>query len=235
MHYVRPLGAAQQDVLRHTAIRAVVARLARSEPPLVPEVVHYMLDTDAQMWSVRRSKANWFRLVGCLSRVATAARWVHRGCARGQTHNNGFSARAIGDDGGMAGAGTADNACLYVVGLDELDEELDGVPSGRTAEVVRARYERLRALAGRAQALLGDVAAQGERMEALVGWRDPRASGIFMACCLAAAVVLYAVPLRALLLGWGFFYLRHPRFRGDMPATAFNFFRRLPSMADRIL
>ena len=34
MHYVKPLGPAQQDVLRHTAMRIVSGRLARSEPPL---------------------------------------------------------------------------------------------------------------------------------------------------------------------------------------------------------
>lgn len=52
-----------------------------------------------------------------------------------------------------------------MVSLDELDEELDGFPTTRPAEVVRIRYDRVRALAGRAQTLLGDVAAQGERLD----------------------------------------------------------------------
>jgi hypothetical protein len=47
------------------------------------------------------------------------------------------------------------------VSPDELDEEFDGLPSGRPADVVRMRYDRLRAVAGRTQTLLGDVAAQG--------------------------------------------------------------------------
>lgn len=76
MHYVRPLGPAQQDILRHTAMRIVTARLARSEPPLGQEVVQFMLDTDTHVWSMRRSKANWFRVVGCLTRAATLARWL---------------------------------------------------------------------------------------------------------------------------------------------------------------
>lgn len=77
MHYVRLLGPAQQDLLWHTAIRIMSARLARSEPPLGPEVVQYMLDADAQAWSICRSKVNWFRLVACLSWNAATARWLH--------------------------------------------------------------------------------------------------------------------------------------------------------------
>ncbi|KAI3959704.1 hypothetical protein MKW92_008717 [Papaver armeniacum] len=76
MHYVKPLGPAQQDILRHTAMRIVLTRLARSEPPMGQEVVQYMIDTDSHVWSMRRSKANWFRVVGCLSRAASFARWL---------------------------------------------------------------------------------------------------------------------------------------------------------------
>ena len=47
-----------------------------------------------------------------------------------------------------------------------------------------------------------------------------------------APLVLYPVPFKALLLGMGFFYLRHPRFRGDMPSAGFNFFCRLSSLSD---
>ncbi|KAK8956746.1 hypothetical protein KSP39_PZI000491 [Platanthera zijinensis] len=259
MHYVRPLGGAQQDVLRHMAARVVATRLARSEPPLGPEVVHHMLDADAPAWSMRRSRANWFRLAACLSHLAAGGGWVH-GL---RTWTNPMTtvlahllvlgavtwpeklvpaalmclvmAVACGYRKRAGGAGGTDTWQSWVdgVGLDELDEELDGVPTRRPPEVVRARYDRLRALAGRAQGLLGDVAAQGERMEALVTWRDPRATGIFVAACVAAAAVFYAVPFRVTALALGFYYLRHPRFRGDMPAAAFNFYRRLPSMADR--
>ncbi|KAL2322954.1 hypothetical protein Fmac_027333 [Flemingia macrophylla] len=45
-----------------------------------------------------------------------------------------------------------------MVSLDKLDEEFDGLPTTPAAEVVRIRYDRVRALAGRAQTLLGDVA-----------------------------------------------------------------------------
>ncbi|CAK7341583.1 unnamed protein product [Dovyalis caffra] len=76
MHYVKPLGPAQQDILRHTAMRLVTTRLTRSEPPLGQEVVQFMLDSDTHMWSMRRSKANWFRVVGCLTRAAALARWI---------------------------------------------------------------------------------------------------------------------------------------------------------------
>ncbi|KAM3295113.1 hypothetical protein ACQJBY_037770 [Aegilops geniculata] len=261
MHYVKPLGPAQQDVLRHTAMRIVSGRLARSEPPLGPEVVQYMLDTDTHAWSMRRSKANWFRVVGCLSHLATAVRWGHR--VRVWEHSpTTVLVHMLLVAVVLCPEMILPTVCLYLflvllwryrwrprepagmdprlshvdsVSPDELDEEFDGLPSARPADVVRARYDRLRAVAGRAQTLLGDVAAQGERVEALLSWRDPRATGVFAVACLLAALVLYAVPFKALLLGMGFFYLRHPRFRGDMPSAGFNFFRRLPSLSDRVL
>ncbi|XP_074567928.1 multiple C2 domain and transmembrane region protein 14-like [Curcuma longa] len=261
MHYVRPLGPAQQDALRHTAMRHVAARLARSEPPLGPEVVHHMLDTDAHAWSVRRSRANWARVVGCLTRAAAAARWA-RGVRTWAHPPTTVLVHVLLIAAVLCPQVILPTAALYLflvltwrfrarprgpagmdprlsqvdaVGSDELDEEFDGFPSSRPADVVRLRYDRLRAVAGRAQTLLGDVAAQGERLEALLGWRDPRATGIFAGFCLLSSMVLYSVPFKALVLMAGFYYLRHPRFRGDMPSAGFNFFRRLPPMSDRIL
>ncbi|XP_030526064.2 FT-interacting protein 3 [Rhodamnia argentea] len=262
MHHVRPLGPAQQDMLRHTAMRVVTARLARSEPPLGQEVVQYVLDSDTHVWSMRRSKANWFRVVGCLSCVAMFGRWLDG--IRTWAHPPTtvlmhvllvavvlcphlviptvfmyaflililrFRYRH------RAAPNSMDPRLSYaeVVGPDELDEEFDGFPTTRPSEVVRIRYDRLRALAGRAQTLLGDVAAQGERLDALFSWRDPRATGLFVAFCLVASLGFYVVPFKVFLLGSGFYYLRHPRFRDDMPSVPVNFFRRLPSLSDQML
>ena len=261
MHYVRPLGPAQQDILRHTAMRIVTARLARSEPALGQEVVQFMLDSDTHVWSMRRSKANWFRLLGWLSRAATLARWLDG--IRSWVHppttilmhvflvaiilcphlilptvfmyaffiivlRLRYRRRALLN---------VDARLSYAdaISADELDEEFDSFPTTKSIDQVRQRYDRLRILAGRAQTLLGDVAAQGERLEALFNWRDPRATGLFVVFCLVASLVFYAVPFRAFVLGWGFYYLRHPRFRGDMPSLPLTFFRRLPSLSDQIL
>ncbi|KAL3841087.1 hypothetical protein ACJIZ3_025678 [Penstemon smallii] len=261
MHYVKPLGPAQQDILRHNAMRIVTTRLARSEPALGQEVVQFMLDSDMHMWSMRRSKANWFRVVGCLSRAATLAKWLDG--IRMWVHPPttvlvhillvaivlcphlvlptifmyAFLIIALRFRYRPRVSITLDARLSYVetVGPDELDEEFDGFPTTRSVDQVRVRYDRLRALAGRAQTLLGDVAAQGERLEALFNWRDPRATGIFVVVCLVASLVFYVVPFKAFMLGSGFYYLRHPRFRDDMPSVPMNFFRRLPPQSDRIL
>uniref|UniRef100_A0A5B7C8S7 C2 domain-containing protein n=1 Tax=Davidia involucrata TaxID=16924 RepID=A0A5B7C8S7_DAVIN len=261
MHYVRPFGPAQQDILRHTAMRIVTARLGRSEPPLGQEVVQFLLDSDTHMWSMRRSKANWFRVVGCLSKAATFARWLDG--IRTWVHPPttvlvhvllvaivlcphlvlptifmyAFLIIALRFRYRQRAPLTMDPRLSYVdaVGLDELDEEFDGFPTTRSGDQIRIRYDRLRALAGRAQTLLGDVAAQGERLEALFNWRDPRATGIFVVVCLFASLLFYVVPFKAFVLGSGFYYLRHPRFRDDMPSVPVNFFRRLPSFSDQIL
>ncbi|KAI5316840.1 hypothetical protein L3X38_036547 [Prunus dulcis] len=211
MHYVRPLGPAQQDILRHTAMRIVTARLARSEPPLGQEVVQFMLDSDTHVWSMRRSKANWFRVVGCLSSAAMFARWLD-GIRTWQhppttvlvhvllvavvlcphlvfptVFMYAFLILLLRCRYRQRAPPNMDPRISYVdaVSPDELDEELDGFPSTRPSDVIRIRYDRLRALGGRAQTLLGDVGSA--------------------------------------------------RFHDDMPSVPVNFFRRLPSLSDQIM
>ncbi|GFY92538.1 C2 calcium/lipid-binding plant phosphoribosyltransferase family protein [Actinidia rufa] len=118
---------------------------------------------------------------------------------------------------------------------DELDEEFDTFPTSRGADLVRMRYDRLRSVAGRIQTVVGDVATQGERFQALLSWRDPRATTIFITFCLVAAIVLYATPFQVLAVVGGFYVMRHPRFRHRLPAIPLNFFRRLPARTDSML
>ncbi|KAG8051500.1 hypothetical protein GUJ93_ZPchr0001g32636 [Zizania palustris] len=258
MHYLRPIGVAQQEALRAAAVRTVAAWLARSEPPLGPEVVRHMLDVDAHTWSVRRAKANWFRIMGVLAWAVGLARWLD-GVQRWRSPSTTvlvhvlylvlvwypelvvptaslyvfligvwyYRFRPRGPAGMDARLSQADT-----VEPDDLEEEFDAVPP---PDVLRSRYERLRTLAGRVQRVMGDVAAQGERLQALVSWRDPRASRIFVGVCLAVAVALYAMPPKMVAVASGFYYLRHPMFRDPMPPAAVNFFRRLPSLSDRML
>jgi hypothetical protein len=59
MHYLSPLSVFQIDSLRHQAAYLISSRLTRAEPPLMKEVVEYMLDVRSQMWSIRKGKANY--------------------------------------------------------------------------------------------------------------------------------------------------------------------------------
>ncbi|GMH22845.1 hypothetical protein Nepgr_024688 [Nepenthes gracilis] len=261
MHYVCPLGRAQQDLLRYAAMHIITSRLARAEPALDQEVVQLMLDSDTHVWSMRRSKVNWFRVVGGLSKVATVVRWVDG--IRNWIHPPTtllvhmvlvvvvlfphlvlpvvfmyiFLILAMKIRYRHCVPPSIDSRLSYVdaMSLDELDEEFDGIPTTRSLEVIRIRYDKLRALAGRAQTFLGDMAAQWERVEALYYWKDPRASAIFMIFCLIASLLFYLVPFKLFVIGFGFYYLRHPRYRDDMPSIATNFFRRLPSLSDQIM
>lgn len=76
MHYVRPFAVMQLDMLRHQAVNIVAARLGRAEPPLRKEVVEYMSDVDSHLWSMRRSKANFFRLMTVFSGVFAVGKWL---------------------------------------------------------------------------------------------------------------------------------------------------------------
>ncbi|WCJ28233.1 C2 calcium/lipid-binding plant phosphoribosyltransferase family protein [Euphorbia peplus] len=261
MHYIRPLGVAQQEALRGAATKMVASWLARSEPPLGHEVVQYMLDADSHNWSMRKSKANWFRIVGVLTWVVGLAKWLHDI----QRWKNPVTTVLVhilylvlvwypdlvvptgflyifligvwyyrfrpkipaGMDIRLSQAETVDP--------DELDEEFDTLPSSKPPDIVRIRYDRLRMLAARIQTVLGDFATQGERVQALVSWRDPRATKLFIGVCLAITIILYAVPAKMVAVALGFYFLRHPMFRDPMPSTSVNFFRRLPSLSDRLM
>ena len=58
---------------------------------------------------------------------------------------------------------------------------------------------------------------------------------MFVALCVLVAMVLYMVPMKMVAVIAGFYDLRHPMFRDRMPAPVINFFRRLPSMSERIM
>ncbi|XWS58581.1 hypothetical protein CRYUN_Cryun08bG0046500 [Craigia yunnanensis] len=219
--YNHPLGPAQQDILCHMAMRIVTTRLARFEPPLGQEMVQFMLDSDTHVWSMRRSKANWIRVVGCFvtyGNFGILVRWdSHVSIA-----SNYYFGSCVACSIGVMSTSTASH---HVVGPDELDEEFDGLPTTRSSDTIRIRYDRLRALAGRAQTLLGDVAAQVEHLKTLFNWRGPRATAIFVVFCLFASSLFYVVPFKVFVLGSGFYYIRHPRFINDMPSIPINFFR----------
>ncbi|KAF8392095.1 hypothetical protein HHK36_022437 [Tetracentron sinense] len=261
MHYFRPLSVSQLETLRYQATTVVAARLNRSEPPLGREVVEYMLDHDSHMWSIRKSKANFFRLMTVLSSLIAIARWVDS-MRSWQKPVYSFlflvfflvlvslpelilpmaflSMSLVGiwrfrsrpRHPPHMDTRLSHTETVYA---DELDEEFDSFPTSRSGEMVRIRYDRLRSVAGRIQTVVGDMATQGERFEALLSWRDPRATFLFLVLCLIAAVAFYTVPFRMVVALWGVYAMRPPRFRSKLPSPALSFFRRLPAKADSLL
>ncbi|TKW42241.1 hypothetical protein SEVIR_1G371100v4 [Setaria viridis] len=260
MHYAEPLLVRQVETLRFQATNVVAARLGRAEPPLGKEVVEYMLDHRLHLWSMRRSKANFFRLVNVLSGPITIGKWFELVCSWQRPVHSCLAVftflvfvtmpELILPTAFLAMAFTglwryrvrprnpphmemrlshADGATA-----DELDEEFDTFPSSR-GDVVRFRYDRLRSVAGRVQTVVGDIATQGERMQGLLSWRDPRATLLFSIACVLAAVIAYCVPMKVMIGLWGLYAMRPPRFRSRMPSPLMNFFRRLPSRADILL
>ncbi|RAL46754.1 hypothetical protein DM860_005033 [Cuscuta australis] len=189
LHYLHPLSSYQIENLRHQATHIISTRMARAEPPLRREAVEYMLDVGSNMWSVRKSKANYLRIATLLSSVASVRVMFDRVCA---WHSPIVTVlahvlflmlvcfpRLILSSVFL---------CLFVFGVckyrgrpkhpphmnislsqadrahtDELDEEFDNFPSSKSGDVLKMRYDRLRSIASRLQTLAGDVATQGER------------------------------------------------------------------------
>ncbi|GAB2266936.1 FT-interacting protein 1 [Dionaea muscipula] len=261
MHYIHPFTVTQLDSLRYQAMSIVAARLARAEPSLRKEVVEYMLDADSHSWSMRKSKANFFRIISLFSGMISMTRWLGEVC---QWKN---PATTI-----LVHILYSILICypelilptiflyMFLIGLwnyryrprhpvhmdtklswaesvhpDELDEEFDTFPTSKTTDVARMRYDKLRSVAGRIQTIVGDLASQGERLQTLLSWRDPRATSLFIIFCFIAAVVLYVTPFKMLAVLGGVYIFRHPRFRSKLPSVTSNFFRRLPSHAESLL
>ncbi|KAL5719588.1 FT-interacting protein 3 [Ranunculus cassubicifolius] len=261
MHYLHPLSVIQLDSLRHQATQIVSMRLSRAEPPLRKEIVEYMLDVDSHMWSMRRSKANFFRIMNVLGGVIGVCRWFDQICNWKNPLTTVlihilFIILVLYPELILPTI----FLYLFLIGLwyyrwrtrhpphmdtalshadkvhpDELDEEFDTFPTSRPADIVRMRYDRLRSVAGRIQTVVGDLATQGERLQSLLSWRDPRATALFIIFCLIAAIFLYVTPFQAVALFFGFYVLRHPRFRTKLPSQPLNFFRRLPARTDSML
>lgn len=258
MHYVHPLSIIQIDNLRHQATQLVSIRLNRAEPPLKKEVVEYMLDVGIHIWSVRRSKANFFRILNVLSGLIAVGKWFDQIC-HWKNPLTTILIHVLFVILVLYPELILPTIFLYLffigiwryrwkprhpphmdirlshadaVGPDELDEEFDSFPTSKGSDVVRMRYDRLRSIGGRIQTVVGDLATQGERLQSLVSWRDPRASALFVTLCLVMAFVLYVTPFQAVALVLGFYMLRHPRFRHKLPSLPLNFFRRLPARND---
>ncbi|KAI4974607.1 hypothetical protein ZWY2020_048214 [Hordeum vulgare] len=66
---------------------------------------------------------------------------------------------------------------------EELDEEFETIPSAKSLDVVRQRYDRARMVGAWLQGMVGDVATHAERLRALMSCRDPRATGMFVVLC----------------------------------------------------
>ncbi|XVF30082.1 hypothetical protein REPUB_Repub16aG0026400 [Reevesia pubescens] len=261
MHYVNPIPVRHIDWLRHQAMQIVAARLQRSEPPLRREVVEYMLDVDYHMWSLRRSKANFHRIMSILSGVTAVFKWFNDICYWRNPITTclvhvlflilvcypelilptiflylfvigiwNYRFRLRHPPHMDTKLSQADNAHP-----DELDEEFDSFPTSKPSDIVRMRYDRLRSVAGRVQTVVGDLASQGERAQALLSWRDPRATAIFIIFSLIWAVFIYVTPFQVVAVIFGLYWLRHPRFRSKLPSVPVNFFKRLPAKSDMLL
>ncbi|KAM0051435.1 putative C2 domain, phosphoribosyltransferase, C2 domain superfamily [Helianthus debilis subsp. tardiflorus] len=261
MHYVHPLTVSQLDSLRHQATQIVSMRLGRAEPPLRKEIVEYMLDVGSHMWSMRRSKANFLRIMSVLGGLIAMGKWFDQICSWKNPITTVlihilFLILILYPELILPTV----FLYMFLIGIwyyrwkprnpphmdtrlscadnahpDELDEEFDTFPTNRPPDVIRMRYDRIRSIAGRMQTVIGDLATQGERFQSLISWRDPRATSLFVIFCLLAAIVLYVTPFQLIAILTGFYVLRHPRFRRKLPSVPINFFRRLPARTDCML
>lgn len=261
MHYTLPLSIYQIDHLRDQSLNILTDRLTRSEPKLRREVIHYILDADSHIWSMRKSKANFKRIASLFEWLVLFSKWF--GCVRSWRNPSitiavhimfilvvffpelifptvffyCFVLGMLRYRSRPRHPPHMDTELSYAYGVtrDDLEEEFDTFPSKVNGGALRKRYDKLRHIGGRMQVLMGDLATQGERVEGLLSWRDPRATALFMVFCFGAGVGMYVVPLNYFLVFMGFYVMRHPRFRINLPSFPHNFLRRMPARTDSLL
>ncbi|KAG5616362.1 hypothetical protein H5410_016186 [Solanum commersonii] len=255
MHYLQNLTKENESHLRHQAQQIIIMRLNRADPPMGKEVVEYMLETVPSMWSIRKSRVNFFRLMAILE--AVAKRFDHICYWRNPiiaflihilfiilvlnpklilpTFFLSLPLISFWNYRKRPMHPPLTDTCLSCADTalpDELSEEFDGFPTSFSPDIVSMMYDRLRMIAVTIQTVVGDWATQGERLLSLRSWRDPRATAVFLIFCLVSSSLFIVMPFRVVTLLTGFYTLRHPWFRFKLPSMTLNFFRRLPTSTD---
>ncbi|KAK7401532.1 hypothetical protein VNO78_13081 [Psophocarpus tetragonolobus] len=261
MHYVCPLSIFQLDSLRNQAAAVTVLRFKRAEPPLSKEVVEYMLDMGANVWSMRKGRAQFHRVASLLNVFVFAAKHFDEIRAWKNSITTVLSyfmflfviflpriiLPSIFSFFLLVGIWRYRTRPRYPSHMDiklsyadtatveELEEEFDPFPSKFSGDNLKRRYDRLRSIAGRLLQVIGDLTTQVERVHSLLSWRDPRATALFVVFCSVAMIVTYFVHFRIIMFVCVTYLLRPPRFRFDMPAIPQNFLRRMPAKSDYML
>ncbi|CAN0840271.1 FT-interacting protein 3 [Linum grandiflorum] len=262
MHYINPMSVNHLDSLRAQATHILSVRLGRADPPLRKEVVEYILDSGASVWSLRKGKVNMRRLMSSLSFLSAISKGFDfiRGWNNVSLTITFYSVFII-----LVYYPQLILPCVFIAlfllavsryprrarqpphmdvklsqaedaAADELDEEFDTFPSSKQGEALRNRYDRMRGIGGRVMMMVGDLATQMERVHCLVSWRDPRATVLFLMGCLVCCSLVYMCPLRYVVILGGSYVIRPPRMRlVGYPCLARNFLRRLPSNMDSLL
>ncbi|KAH0689506.1 hypothetical protein KY289_016864 [Solanum tuberosum] len=207
MHYLQNLTKENESHLRHQAQQIIIMRLNRADPPMGKEVVEYMLETGPSMWSIRKSRVNFFRLMAILE--AVAKRFDHI-------------------------CNWRNPIITFLIHILFIILEF-GLPTSFSPDIVSMRYDCLRMIAATIQTVVGDWATQGKRLLSLRSWRDPRTTAVFLIFCLVSSILFIVTPFRAVTLLTGFYTLRHPWFRFKLPSMTLNFFRKLPTSTDCML
>ncbi|VFQ78750.1 unnamed protein product [Cuscuta campestris] len=118
-----------------------------------------------------------------------------------------------------------------------IDEEADTTPSSRPPEAIKFRHEELSKVVRGAEKSIGRVATSVVKARALLWWWDPRASGVFVAFCVAAAAASYLTgPLVSCGLAAVVFVPLHVlEIRRRIPSPLSCFMGRLLNANPRIL
>ncbi|KAE8717845.1 AGAMOUS-like 26 isoform 1 [Hibiscus syriacus] len=131
MHHIYPFSLYQLNSLREQATQILCSSLSRTKPLLRSEVVEYMLDGGSTTWSLRKAKANFFRILATFKCLSDARKWFDEICKwKNPTATVAWWERPMHP--------THIDAKQFVPATaDELDEEFDTFPSSRRPDVLR--------------------------------------------------------------------------------------------------
>ncbi|KAJ3679301.1 hypothetical protein LUZ60_017312 [Juncus effusus] len=262
IHYMQPISEALLDGLQRSAVQTICRDiLARADPSIPKEVVEYLLESDlSSVWSIRKSKAEFFRVMAVVSGIFSFVKWLNDIRAWKKPIMTVlvdalfvilvcfpwiippgifFSLFLINIWNYKSRPELPQHVDVRLSRLDgshpdELDEEFDDFPSTRSSDILRMRYDRLRSVLGRVQTVAADCATQGERLRALLSWQDTRATTICVTLLFLTSFSLYLLPSRVTFGIIGLYLLNWPS-HDRLPSVPLNFFRRSPGNLDLML
>eukprot|EP00891_Asterochloris_glomerata_P006512 jgi/Astpho2/6512/fgenesh1_pg.00099_%23_1_t len=234
-------------LLRREHNKIILRWLGSANPPLNAMLVKSTLDNERHEFTMARSKANWRRLKEIGSHFTQFKDyWVHLQCWEAPWESAGAVA-------GMAALAFYPHlvlaGCLLWVALhslvnyrsnylgkpapmeepmEEQEEESDEVASQNTGpyQNLKRKYDSMVMVALSLQNLLDDAASFLERMRACITWQDPSATLLFLAFCIAGAMLLPVIGLPTVFAVVSCYQLRPPFMRDPMPPPPVAFFSR---------
>lgn len=241
-----------QDHLDRSSRKVVLRWLENSNPAIPATLAMGLLDTEKENFAMSRAQVNILRIRLALSSLGKFKKWL--------SHIESWEKpwESAATCAGAVFLATQPSIMIPILlvwlifstlanrpanaGLPlPMQHDPPGIESENTelevssAIDIRAKLEKLSRMALMVQNLLDSLASSLERFGAMIRWKDPIATAIFMLVLVVVSLVIYILGLGWTLAVVFLVLLRPPALRTVTPAAPASFIGKFPNRADRIM